>query len=317
MVVPEFRGVLTGLSLVAVGLLAATNIDFGLAGEALLSSLQFHIGLAVLALPLLLLLTGAWRRALLMLGLIVIGLADGGYTVLQQQSLRSALAKQTPVTTVSVLSFNVLNSNVRGADAAAYIASSGADIVTVLEAVGLGDRLADLARIYPYRLGCETVAICDMTLLSKTPFTEGRVIPLPSLNRLRLITAKTMVHGQELAVVSMHLSKPYFDGIAPWEMKQVGWAIGHLKGPVVLMGDFNAAAWSHDVAQFVAEAKLMPGPGYPATWPVEAGAYGVPIDNMFTRGGALIQSIAATPQSYGSNHRGLLATVAIMPPAAP
>ena len=60
--------------------------------------------------------------------------------------------------------------------------------------------------------------------------------------------------------------------------------------------------------------KLVPPPVYPATWPVEAGALGVPIDNLLTRSGAVIESIATLPDTFGSNHRGLRAQVAITAP---
>ena len=70
-------------------------------------------------------------------------------------------------------------------------------------------------------------------------------------------------------------------------------------------------AWSDLVARFAADTQLVPPPYYPATWPIRFGALGVPIDNMFTRGGARIEAIEAMDDPLGSNHRGLLATVGL------
>ena len=82
-----------------------------------------------------------------------------------------------------------------------------------------------------------------------------------------------------------------------------------MEGDLIVSGDFNAAPWSDTLEHLAREAELIPGPGHPATWPVRAGPLGVPIDNMFTRGAALIRSIAPTPEAFGSNHLGLMATV--------
>ena len=60
--------------------------------------------------------------------------------------------------------------------------------------------------------------------------------------------------------------------------------------------------------------QLAPGPAYPPTWPVELGPLGVPLDNVFTRAPLAVQSVEAIPDPMGSNHRGLLAGIALAPP---
>ena len=47
------------------------------------------------------------------------------------------------------------------------------------------------------------------------------------------------------------------------------------------------------------------------TWPVRAGMFGVPIDNIWTRAPLLIEQVAALPDAMGSNHRGLTASLSI------
>ena len=78
-----------------------------------------------------------------------------------------------------------------------------------------------------------------------------------------------------------------------------------------MAGDFNAAGWSDSIDRLAREERLIPGPYYPATWPVRAGMFGVPIDNIWTRAPLLIEQIAALPDAMGSNHRGLTANLSV------
>jgi len=81
----------------------------------------------------------------------------------------------------------------------------------------------------------------------------------------------------------------------------------------VLAGDFNSAAWSHNIDRLARAQKLIAPPAYPATWPVRLGPLGVPIDNMWTRGPLYISSIEALEDPMGSNHRGLMAELSLAP----
>lgn len=300
---------LSGLALVAVALLLAVSVPLGIPGQELISSLRFHLGIALLALPLLLALSGARLRALVMLGLVLASLAQGAGMVFTQQGMRAALAERPQKAEFRALSFNVLTANPRSADAARYIMDSNADVVVVMEADALSSSWPDILQVYPYRIGCEPGITCDLAILSRTPFVSTQRHELHALGRWRLSLATVLFGAEAVTVVGLHLTKPYFDGVAEMELAQASGVIGAIEGPVLLMGDFNAAAWSNQVAGFVAALDLVPPPAYPATWPVELGPFGVPIDNMFTRGPALIRTIEPTPEAFGSNHLGLLASV--------
>ena len=300
---------LSGVALVAVAILIAISVDFGLPGQGLLGSLRFHIGLAMLLLPLALVLAGARLRGLVMLGIVGLSLAQGAGIVLIQQQRRDPLEARTPVASLHVVSFNVLTGNPKGADAAAYIAASNADIALALEAPGIAAHLPALRAQFPHMIGCDNVANCDMVLMSRTPFLVQRQFSLWPLDRWRLTQGTIEVDGHTLTVVAIHLTKPYFDGAAAAELQQARRLIAEIEGPVLLMGDFNGAAWSNDIADFASDLELLPPPSYPATWPVKLGPLGVPIDNMFTRGPALIREIERTPSNFGSNHMGLVARV--------
>jgi endonuclease/exonuclease/phosphatase (EEP) superfamily protein YafD len=107
------------------------------------------------------------------------------------------------------------------------------------------------------------------------------------------------------------MAKPYFDDFAEQEAWHIRQVINRTEGPLVLAGDFNAAAWSHNIDRLARAAKLIPPPYYPATWPIRLGPLGVPIDNMFTRGPLFISSIHALDDSMGSNHRGIMAELSL------
>ena len=305
---PEIRGILTGLSLVLVVVLVAISMPPRIPGQELLHSLRFHIALVGLALPVMLLLTGARWRALFMGLLVALSLGQGAMVIMAQQATRSPVpGGDAPGFTL--MSFNVLSSNRSGRELADYIIATAPDVAVIMEAPGIARYLPDLLKTFPYKLGCESSASCDLMMLSRTPFASSRVRLLYPLNRERLILGVTEIAGRKVNIVGMHLSKPYFDETAGIELGRIQNALIGLEGPTVVAGDFNAAAWSRSVARFAERAGLEPPPFYPATWPVRAGALGVPIDNVFSRGGAVIESISATPSAFGSNHLGLIAKV--------
>lgn len=301
---------LSGLSLVGALVLVAISVDVGVPGQELLSTLRFHIGATLLLLPLLLAIAGARLRALVMLGVVGLSLAQGAGIVLGQQQRREPLLVAGPVqASFHVLSFNVLGRNPRGTDAAAFVTESGADVVVLMEAAGVGTGLDRIAALYPYRLGCPEIANCDLAIFSRTPLVDGKMLQLPGLFRRRLFVASTVIDGQSVTIAALHLAKPYFDDVVEQELQYVRAVIGAIEGPVLLTGDFNAAAWSNAIAALADDLRLIPPAGYPATWPVEIAPFGVPIDNMFTRGPALIRELSPAPEAFGSNHLGLLARI--------
>jgi endonuclease/exonuclease/phosphatase (EEP) superfamily protein YafD len=178
-----------------------------------------------------------------------------------------------------------------------------------MEAWPVRNQTAKLFAAYPYRAGCENW--CETVILSKTPLTDAKVSALGPVWRNRLITATTEIGGTKVNLVLAHMVKPYFDDLAASESLVLQKAIGDLEGPLLLAGDFNAAAWSENVARVARWRGLAPGPSYPATWPVVLGPLGVPIDNVFTRPPLVITDTRATDDALGSNHRGLISEIAL------
>lgn len=314
----EFRGALTAFALVICGLLLLVSVNVGIPGQALLQSLRFHIAAALLVLVILLFVSGSWWRGVLFLFAFALSAGEGGLIVLRQQEARAAVAGQPSRPLLRMLSFNLLQSNSgNGQRIADFIINSGADLVLLMEAGPVKPFATQLATVYPYRSDCPPGQPCDMFLLSRTPLTDVHVGSLSDIWRNRLVTAKTVIGGTAITVVGAHKVKPYFDDFAEEEGWRLGHIIDNLDGPLVLAGDFNAAAWSLSVDQLNRRQHLIPGPIYPATWPVRSGPLGVPIDNMWTRPPLIISSIHSLDDAMGSNHRGIMAELSLAPPASP
>ncbi|WP_417309613.1 endonuclease/exonuclease/phosphatase family protein [Devosia sp.] len=310
----ELRGGLTALMLVALGLLALAGYDIGLPGQDVLQTLRFHIAALLFGMIVVMFAFGAWRRGLLFTLALAVGFAQGAQIVYQQQEPRRALAASSDATAplLRMMSFNVLTSNTRNAAAiAAYIRQSGADLVLLLEATPMRDELEGLADLYPHVAGCSGLHSCGTVLLSKTRLERETLRALSPLYEERLLVTATTIAGQRINIVGAHLSKPYFDTIADGEANNLANAIARLEGPLVLAGDFNAAAWSDNIARLLRRTELIPGPSYPGTWPVELGPLALPIDNIFTRPPLLIQQYRAIDDPLGSNHRGLIADIVL------
>lgn len=309
----ELRGAITALALVVCGVLVAVSYDFGIPGQALLQSLRFHIAAALFGLVVLLFIGGAWRRAWLFALAFAISAGQGVAIIYHQQEARIALAAAPSQPLLRLLSFNLLASNQNGENIARFIAGSGADVAVLMEAAPIAGHVEILRAVYPYYAGCDDGSRCGgVVILSRTPLADITVESMSGAWLNRLVTANTMIGGQKINIAAAHLVKPYFDDFAAEEFAKLGAVIGRLDGPLVLAGDFNAAAWSASIDGLVRRQGLAPGPFYPATWPVRLGPLGVPIDNIFSRSPLVITEVNSLDDAMGSNHRGLLAEIGLV-----
>ncbi|MDE1158089.1 MAG: endonuclease [Neorhizobium sp.] len=215
--------------------------------------------------------------------------------------------------TFRLMSYNILDDNYSNSEAITRaIAASGADVVNVMEAEPLVPHLQELAKTYPYRIGCGVmVEDCDQLMLSKTPLENGSIRSLSVLFENRFILADVTIRGEKIHVAGIHTTKPYFDDFHALELVHAALAITDLDGPLVLSGDFNASSLEPDMRTFLRWTKLKTADWEPATWPVELGGLGMAIDHIYLRDPLKFRSIRALPSSLGSNHDGLIADIAI------
>jgi len=310
----ELRGAALALGGVVAVILVVTSISPGIPGELLLQTLRFHLVALGLILALAMAIFGARWRALLFLVFLGGAFAHGAYYVWEFQ-MRREVPLGTLQSEITFLNYNVLASNQTAAEAADFIVGAVPDVALILETPGVVEYLPEIEKIMPYRLGCDRVANCDISLFSRFPIENGELLTIPPFNRSRLVIAPMTIEGTKVTVVGIHLSKPYFDEASLQELGYLRYVLSKITGPVVLSGDLNSAVWSAPIAKLGRAQDLIPGPHYPATWPVELGEFGVPIDNIFTKGDARINEISAGENSHGSNHRYLLARIGFYAPA--
>lgn len=309
----ELRGMGTAALLAFALILLLISVPRWLPGVELLQSLRFHLAFLGIPLAIFLSIAGARWRALAAVILMVASAGQGVIPLVEGFQRRAAVGGD-PRATINVLNFNVLSGNMTPRAAADFIMNEAPDIAIIMEAPGIEPFLSDIATVLPYRLGCDDPINCDLAMFSQTPLVNPRMLHMWPFLRERLAIARTTIDGVPITVIGTHLSKPYFDELAWVEMERVRDLLQSVEGPLVISGDFNAAAWSDAVAQLSREGDLVPPPWYPATWPVRLGPLGVPIDNMFTRGGALIETIEAPADSHGSNHLALRAQISLRAP---
>jgi endonuclease/exonuclease/phosphatase (EEP) superfamily protein YafD len=214
---------------------------------------------------------------------------------------------------IKIVSFNLMGDNSfdNGGRFADYMIASGADVVFVQESAPLGPHIDRIKAVYPYRLGCGAQTItCDQSLWSRRPLIDGQVKTASPLFRDRLMFASIDIGGGKLVrFANVHFAKPYFDNVEAIELKRVREILGTGKEPLVLGGDFNASVLTSDIRKFLGDMELLTAQSEPSTWPVNAGAGGMAIDHLFVRDPLRFKSLERLPETFGSNHHGLVAEI--------
>lgn len=277
-------------------------------------SLQPHIGAAAIIGSLICL---AIRRSTVAWALLAWSMFITGHAFWMKFEFLppSATVISEKATRFRLLSFNVLGDNFTNADRIVEtIRMSGADVAYAMEAGPLGDRLDQLKDIYPYHIGCGAmVEFCDLLILSKYPIEQPRFFSLSELRANRFAIAGIRIGGQLVNFSAIHVTKPYFDDYHTLELIRAGAYMRQRPGPKILAGDFNSDSIAPDMQRFLRHYKMHTAGFEPATWPIEAGPFGVPIDHIFMTGDIKAVGLHRLPDNEGSNHFGLIADLAIEP----
>ncbi|MFN7101425.1 MAG: endonuclease/exonuclease/phosphatase family protein [Pseudorhizobium sp.] len=274
-------------------------------------SLQLHLSIAsVAALVAALLL----RRSVFPALLLLVAFAMLAHSVWMPRDFAqdpgTVAAADGPV--LRLMSFNILMDNIENGEAIAQmILRSGADVVNVMESEPLMAHLTALSAVYPHRIGCgEMTPQCDLMMLSKHPLHDPSIASLSAVFGERMLLARIDLDGRPLHIAAIHTTKPYFDDFQSYELENAARRLSRIDGPLILSGDFNASSLASNVRRFLRDTGLKTAEREPATWPVEAGRAGVPIDHVFVRPPLGIASLQRLPDAMGSNHYGLVAEIA-------
>lgn len=213
---------------------------------------------------------------------------------------------------------------------AAVIRRSRADIVGLqevdrgVERTGRVDEIRELARLtgmdyafahnLDYQGGQYGVAV-----LSRFPILSidhRRYANRRERERRGFIRVEVEVHGRRLNFVTTHLDYQFADG-REFETAQLLDALADVRGPVIVVGDFNEEPRGGAYAMMLRSGfkdawtqEPSPGPTYPADKPAKR------IDYVFHRGlGDKVRASAAVPDTLASDHRPLVVGLAFDLPA--
>lgn len=211
-----------------------------------------------------------------------------------------------------VIFFNALGDNAAFADRIVSAAlEAEADVMVFAEAEAVYDALPRIARTHEVltRCGFED---CPLIIASRVPNQRAWQLTLNPIWKDRYGVAELTLPGDRRLFLSVaHLAKPFFTGVAEPEWERLGAQYNWLPGPVLAVGDFNAAPWSRPMQQLLADTGYRAVRRPPGTWPAGAGGLGLPIDNALVHNGARIARLVPFGQDLNSNHRGLLIDVIV------
>lgn len=259
----------------------------------------------------------ALHRSTFGYALLVVSLLLCGHAFWMQREFLPPSDVEAPAdaTRFRLLSFNILGNNFANVGRIIdMVNASGADVAYLFESGPLLHHLSDLEAVYPYRIGCGVeIETCDLMILSKYPIEAPRVVSLSDIRANRFAVATIRIGGRPIEFAAIHLTKPYFDDYHTTELRRAGAILRKRGGTLIIGGDFNSDTIAPDMQRFLRRSDLQTAGAEPATWPVEAGIFGIPIDHIYTSKAIIPLSLTRLEDDYGSNHYGLVADLAIPP----
>lgn len=243
--------------------------------------------------------------------LVLVGAIAGAALAVDQHHLGQPPAPHL-AHDLRVLYFNALADDGTRADTIVdAVLAEDADIVVLLESSAVRPALDRLRTAYAFVSPCDN-ATCEIVLASRTvPLRFWQLQLNPGWSPRYAVAEVEIAPGRRAFIAASHLVKPWYDALAEVEVAKLAAQWAWFDGPVVAVGDFNAAPWSRPLREIAGISGLRPLRWPPATWPVEMGRLGLPIDMAFIGNGALITDIRPFGKGLGSNHMGFVAGIAL------
>lgn len=177
------------------------------------------------------------------------------------------------------------------------------DIVTLEEVSPMwAAKLAELNSEYPYQLICRPNRF-GSAILSTRPFVGGGKHGCHGRDLMATASVDFGSTNVDIGAIHLHWPWPYTQ---PRQIPQLAGHVSALDETAILAGDFNAATWSHAVAQLADAGKLTIVDGVGPTWidyifPRSMRWAGLPIDHVLVKG-AVEPRRATTLEEVGSDH---------------
>lgn len=196
---------------------------------------------------------------------------------------RPVLARQANGRGVSLVFSNVLCDN-RQFDRVTRLArAQDADIFAAAETTGdWVDHLDSLSDLYPYRFAPKNLGPFGIALYAKQPFS-AEVMPTGSRG-MQLLRAD---FGDRIVYVvhTMPPANPVLSADNRVYLETVAARVASETKPVIVVGDFNATLWSHNMQPMIQAGLQWPaGSGVRYSWPTQRPWFAIQIDQVLTRG---------------------------------
>ena len=194
---------------------------------------------------------------------------------------------------------------------AAAALEADADVMVFVEGEALYDALPQIAETHEVVTRCD-LNDCPLIIASRVPVLRAWQLTLNPIWPERYGVAELeLADGRRIFISVAHLTKPFFSGVAETELDRLAAQYDWIDGPVVAVGDFNAAPWSRPVTRLLERTGYRATRRTPGTWPAQVGPLGVPIDLALVHNGARVVGIESFGGDLNSNHRGLLLDIAV------
>ncbi|MCB0211763.1 MAG: endonuclease/exonuclease/phosphatase family protein [Anaerolineae bacterium] len=256
---------------------------------------------------------GRRREVLALIPALVINFVILGPYFLPTTSVASASDTRLRVATLNI---HTPNSNY---DAILnYIQTYQPDVVMISEAEPalIATFREKISRSYPYLYDESMRGTLGLALLSRQPFLNAETVPLNDQHHRRLLRATIEWQDTTVTIYGIHPLPPLRSRWAESrnsELHTIQTMIANESGPLILLGDFNAAPWSYPMRQLVAATNLQHaalGFGIRPTWYFERIIFGAPLDHVFVSPDWAVTSYTIGGD-IGSDHTPVMADITL------
>jgi endonuclease/exonuclease/phosphatase (EEP) superfamily protein YafD len=221
-----------------------------------------------------------------------------------------------PTRPLSILHANLLFDNIRMHDVALTLEQVDADVLTFSEYTPHHARLlraSSLVSRYPHRIEQAAALASGTALWSRYPVTADH----PPATRHHTVVGDVAGPDGSLRVIVVHTQSPVIHH-RQWSDDLAVLATVTPGRPAVMTGDFNAGWWHPEFRAVLAngwrDVHHVVGRGLSPSWPVVRAIVPpfIRLDHALVNGGVIVDRVRDV-DIPGSDHRGLLVDVSVMP----
>ncbi len=227
--------------------------------------------------------------------------------------LAPAFAARAPAasgTSITVATANVLSRNQRRAEAIDRACAASPNLLCLPEVMPVDrDGLRNDPR-WPHQVWASRIS--GLALLSSRAYRFQKIHPNDGNPFIEVVVD---LDGRQVRVLAVHAASPrnvHDTRERNQELLRFAVLVTQDDKPALLLGDFNDTVADPNWTRFCAAAQVLrPAGSEPASWPSFLGPFGITIDHV------VVRRLAVDPPTAvwlpGSDHRGLLTRVSLLP----